>query len=64
MFGVIDGVGDQVAQDAFDAARVDLGDDRFLGHVDEQFDAAVGGEVTDIAQRPVDRGAQVDCLDG
>ena len=31
MLGVVDGVGDQVAQDALDAARVDLGDHRIPG---------------------------------
>ena len=35
VFGVIDGVGDEVSQDAFDATRIHLGDDRFVGHVDE-----------------------------
>ena len=62
VFGVVDGVGDQIAQDAFDTAGVDLGDDRFPGHLDLQLDAGLGGEVADVSQRFVDRQPQVYCL--
>ena len=41
MLGVVDGVGDEVAQDAFDATLVDFGDHRFGGQVDDEVAARV-----------------------
>ena len=63
-FGVVDGVGDEVAQDPFDAARVDLGDDPLGWHVDDQLDAGVLGEVADVVEGALDGGAQVDGFNG
>ena len=57
--GVVDGVGDEVAQDAFDAARIDLGDDGLVGHVDDQLDAGVLGEMADVVERALDRRAEI-----
>ena len=58
--GVVDRVGDQVAQDALDAAGVDLGDDVLAGHVHHQLDAGVVGQVPDVVQRALHRRTQID----
>ena len=50
--GVVDGVGDQVAQDALHPARVDLGDDRRrAGAAARSARPASLGEVADVVQR-------------
>ena len=62
--GVVDGVGDQVAQDALHPAGVDLGDDLLVRHVDDEVDLGVAREVADVVQRALHGVAQVDRLDG
>ena len=63
VLGMIDGVGDEVAQDALDSAGINLGDDRMIGHVDLQVDTGFVGQMPHVAQRLVDRRSQVDRLD-
>ena len=63
VLGVVDRVRDQVAQNPLDPAGIDLGDDVLVRHVDDHLDPRVLGQMTDIAQRAVDGGPQIDCLD-
>lgn len=52
---MIDGVGQQVAQNPFHAAGIDLRDDRLLGEVDNKLGPGFVGEVAHGLQCPVDR---------
>src|SRR5690606_30081888 len=64
VLGVVDGVGDEVAQDPLHPAGVDLGDDVVGGQVDDQLHTGLFGEVTDVVQGALDDGPQVDGVDG
>ena len=42
---VVDGIGQEISQDAFDAARIDICHDGLVGHVHDQFGAGFAGEM-------------------
>src|SRR5690606_7336564 len=56
---VVDGVGEQVAQDAFDAPGVDLGGDLVVGYVDLDGTAGRVGDGVHLFGGPLDDRAQV-----
>lgn len=62
MFGVVDGIGNQIAQDPFYPTRIDLRDHLLGGQIHQQLDTGLLGQVAHIAERVVDRCAQVDRL--
>lgn len=48
---MIDGVGQEISQDAFDAARIHIGHDGLVGHVHDQFGAGFAGEMANRGNR-------------
>ncbi|SHW84601.1 Uncharacterised protein [Mycobacteroides abscessus subsp. abscessus] len=62
MLAVVDGIGHQIAQDAFHATGIHLGDDLFVGHVELDGGIQLVGQVLNRGHHRFDSVAQIHLL--